>query len=222
MYQSESSNGLKQYSLSNIFNLVCWQFIVKYFITLLLFCLHSVCPDNSSGQQGVKRKKFYAGVEMGTGLLMFSRNNIDGKLRARYALGFSGGYIPFRALKAGINLNGYLIESFGNFYSNPEKGISISNTQIQLQLLPFKGLDIFANLQGGWSVYTNHHPDEYNSKGISGKVGVGYGQNVGQRLVVSLVCNFSTGKFNDVHFLDVSVTNQHFNAFEVVACLTYK
>jgi hypothetical protein len=196
--------------------------LTKYFLILLLFEINTIGTGKSYAQQDTIGKKFYAGVEMGASGLLLSQNNLEGNRSASYVLGFYGGYIPFRALRIGINLNGYLIESFGNFYESPEKGVSISNVQGQLQVLPFRTVHIFANMQGGWSTYTNHHPNDYNSNGFAGKAGLGYEYGFGKRLFVSLLFNYSTGKFNDVKYPGLSITNQHFNAYEIVANLTYR
>lgn len=187
---------------------------------LLLYCLCIIWPNHLNAQQKAPTKKFYAGVEMGAGFLQFSNNNIDGERTARFVLGFYGGYIPIRALRLGINLNGYLIEPFD--YSNPEKGKSISNTQAQIQILPFKNNNLFANIQGGWSTYINHHPNESNSKGTAAKIGLGYEFTLGKRLFATLILNYTTGKFNDLNNLGTLTTDQHYNAYEMITCISFR
>ena len=193
------------------------------FIFKIILCLYiTIGPCKLYARQNVSGKKYYVGVEMGTALLQLSQNNNEGDRTARYVLGFYGGFIPFRALRIGINLNGYLIESFGNFYTNPEKGISISNTMAQLQVFPFKRIHLFANVEGGWSTYVNHHPDEYNAKGIAGKAGIGYEFYVAKRLFATLKLNYSNGNFNDTKYTGILITNQHYQSSEIVLGITYK
>jgi hypothetical protein len=122
----------------------------------------------------------------------------------------------------GISLNGYLIESFGDFYKSPERGISISNFHGVMQLFPIKNSGLFANLQGGRSVYTNHHPGNYNAAGLSGKTGMGYELKIGHRSCVSIVMNYGFGRFRDLHYPGVDITGQHFSVFEISAGFVYR
>lgn len=197
-------------------------FKTKIFLLLFLNNLTAVLFSKLKAQQNTTKEMYYVGMEMGPALLQFSSNQITGDRLARYELNFYGGYVPFRALRLGVNLNGYLMESFGNINSNPEKGISISNIHGQLQVLPFKTNNIFTNIQGGWSNYTNHHPDGFNSKGISGKLGFGYYFVLGKKIFISLMLNYGVGKFNDVNYPGVSITNQRYNAYEIVIGITYR
>lgn len=197
-----------------------YHYITKYYFILLLYSLSIIWPNHLNAQQKAPTKKFYAGAETGAGFLQYSSNTNEGERTARFSLGFYGGYIPFRTLRLGINLNGYLIEPFD--YSSPEKGKSISNTQVQIQIMPFKNNNLFANFQGGWSTYTNHHPYESNSKGTAGKIGLGYEFNLGKRLFGSLILNYATGKFKDVNYLGILTTDQHYDTFEILTCITFR
>jgi hypothetical protein len=161
-------------------------------------------------------------MEMGAGLLALSRNNLPADQTARFAMGFYGGYSPVRWLRAGINLNGWLIESFGNFYDDPAKGISVSNSNLQVALFPFKRVNIFTQWQGGISNYTNHHPNEYNTDGTAMKLGLGYEHDVAKHVGISLQLNFGWGRFKDVNYPpDISVTDQHYQATELLLGITY-
>jgi hypothetical protein len=120
------------------------------------------------------KKKFYVGMETGIGLLKLSRNNLSSGQNSCFSLGFNGGVIPFKWLRTGISLNGWLLESYGNFYKDPSKGISISNFFGEIQAFPFQRTNLFAKLSGGFSKYINMHWDESNAKGFGARAGVGY------------------------------------------------
>jgi hypothetical protein len=191
--------------------------VAKGFILIFLFVAFSI-----QAQPVIPEKKFYAGIETGPAFLMLSRNHEKADRTARFALGFFGGYIPLPLLRLGISLNGTLIESFGDFYTSPEKGISISNFHAVLQVFPIKNSGFFVNLQGGRSVYVNHHPDNYNAAGFSGKTGLGYELKTGHRTRVSIVMNYGSGKFRDLHYPGVSITDQHFSTYEISAVFIYR
>lgn len=171
-------------------------------------------------KQDTTKEIYYVGMEMGPALLHFSSNQINSEKYTQYGLSFFGGFVPFRALRLGLNLNGYLIEPFD--FNSPEKGISISNIHAQIQILPFTSNNIFANIQGGWSTYINHHPNGFDSKGISGKIGVGYHYVLGKNIFASVIFNYGFGKFNNVNSPGVLITNQHYNAYEIAIGITYR
>lgn len=192
----------------------------KYYWKVFFYGLSLIGTNYLNAQENAVSKKFYVGTEIGVGFLHFSNDNSDGNRTARFALGFQAGYIPFRALRFGVNLNGYLIEPSN--YSNPEKGISIFNTQAQIQIMPLKEYNLFANIQGGWSKYTNNHPNASGYKGTAAKIGLGYEYSLGSRLFLAVIFNYSMGTFNDSNYPGVSTTDQHYNAYEIVTCITFR
>jgi len=112
----------------------------KLLTVLLIFQIISYLTFTAFGQSNSVKRKFYAGVDDSLGLLKLSRNGVASERNSCFSLGFNGGFIPFNWLRTGISLNGYLIESFGNFYKDPEKGISISNIYGQAEIFPLKKL----------------------------------------------------------------------------------
>ncbi|MDH5250444.1 MAG: hypothetical protein OEW40_15710 [Cyclobacteriaceae bacterium] len=175
----------------------------------------------ATAQHNSAEKRFYVGLNAGTGLLLLSKNDLNTSRDARFSLGFFGGYKPNRWLRTGIILNGWLIEAFGAFGSNPEKGVSISNVYGQLQIFPFAEFPIFANISGGYSSYTNHHPDEFNAHGSGGLFGLGYEKDLSKRLAASFVVNYGFGRFKDVENVAAVVKNQHYDVIEFLVAIVY-
>ena len=64
-------------------------------------------------QQQTTKEIYYVGIEMGPAFLQFSNDQINAEKSTQYELSFFFGYVPNRALRLGLNLNGYLIEPFG-------------------------------------------------------------------------------------------------------------
>jgi hypothetical protein len=189
---------------------------VALFIQILSHFLITVKAQNY-----VVRSKFYAGMDAGIGLLNLARNDLTSQRSNTFALGFYGGYMPFKWLRTGINISGWLIESYGNFYDDPSKGISISNTYLQVQAFPFNKFDFFINFAGGISGYINHHMDEYNAKGSGIITGVGYERKLAGNVGISLMINYGFGQFNDVNYPGISVKNQHYDVTEFLIGFTY-
>jgi hypothetical protein len=168
----------------------------------------------------IVRSKFYVGMDAGVGLLNLSQNG-ESQLSNPFSLGFYGGFMPFNWLRTGISIGGWLLEPYGNFYDDPAKGISISNTFLQIQAFPFKKFDLFLNFAGGISNYINHHPDEYNSKGTGILAGIGFERRLLGNLGISLLVNYGSGSFNDVIYSGVSVKNQKYKVTEFLIGFTY-
>ncbi len=179
-----------------------------------------VTPYCLVAQDDSEHKRFYVGLEMGSGWLALSQNNLSTETTARYALGFYGGYQPLRSLRIGINLGGWLIQPFN--YSDPAKGVSVSHTSAQIMVLPLKHFPLFMNLQFGRSVYTNHHPDRYNAKGTALKVGMGYELKINTHLVLPISINYGNGKFSDIQLPGVSYVNQHYEVMELLLGITFR
>lgn len=183
----------------------------KKISSFITFCYFGLIPSVVSAQSDSTYRKFYVGVNMGTGLLQLSKNDLTSDRNARYALGFCGGYIPFKWLWVGFDLNGWLIEPYGNFYKDPAKGISISNFYGEFKLFPFKAPRVFANIAGGFSNYINHHPDGSNANGRGALLGFGYKMDLTKRLELFFIVNYGFGRFNDVNNLAAHAYNQHYD-----------
>lgn len=204
-----------------------YQYPKKIALFILLFCIWQLTATNSYSQTNTPentkdsfKRGFYGGVEMGAGWLELSQNNQTEGREARFIFGLYAGYRPFRALKAGIKIDGYLIEAYDN--SNPAEGISISNTHFHAQVFPFKKIALFANLQGGWSKYINQNFGKHDAKGSSQKIGLGYEYTLAEHLRLSLLGNYGFGKFKDVNDVMITVHDQHFDSWDITLCITYQ
>lgn len=193
----------------------------KALIAIVIYTLIQFLPVSLKAQEDPHRKKFYVGMDMGAGWLTYSQNNQPDNYTARYALALYGGYQPFQWLRIGINVNGWLIEPFGNFYDEPEKGVSISNTNGEILFLPLKQ-NLFFRLQGGHSTYTNHHPGNYNASGTNLKVGIGYELTLASHWVLPISIQYGTGKFKDVNYPGIAVVNQNFDVIELLVGITFR
>ena len=201
-----------RYSNKYVF-VFCSMFLL---MTASLFA-QSGAPDNNSN---TFKKGFYVGIEMGAGWLQLESSNQDESREGKFIMGFYGGYRFFYELRAGVKIDGYLIEA--SDYSNPAKGIGISNTSFQVQVFPLKTVPLFVNFQYGWSRYSNNHPlDGYDTNGTSQKIGLGYEYNLNKHFDVSLITNYGFGKFDDVNNISETILDQNYNSWDITLCLTY-
>jgi len=190
-------------------------FIIRLVQLLMLFSASGIAQDIHA------HKKFYTGLEMGTGWLHLSKNDVPANRTARYSLGFYGGYTPFRWLRVGINASGWLIEPFV-YLRNSTEGVSVSNTNLQVVVFPCQKVNLFLNIQGGIATYTSKHFGEYNARGECAKAGVGYEYGISGNFGLSMTVNYGFGRLNDVKSPGISVVNQHYDVVEILIGVTYR
>lgn len=190
----------------------------KFFLAVLACQIGTALFPATYAQSRPERRKFYAGIAIGVGLLELSRNNFPEDRKSRFALGFHGGYSPFHWLRAGLDLNGWLIEPYD--INNPSKGISISNTYGQIEVFPCKKFNFLISLEGGVAKYMNQHPTEYYARGTGIKFGLGYEHEAAKHLAISMTVNYCSGHFDDVLY-PLPTINQHYNTVEFLLGITY-
>lgn len=201
--------------------IACMNRFGKLLTFVLIFQITTYFSFTAFGQSNSVKEKFYVGIEGGLGLLKLSRNDLSSERNSCFSLGFNGGIIPFHWLRTGISMNGYLIESFGDFYKNTEKGISISNFYGPAEIFPFKKTNLYLNVSGGFSHYTNMHPDEFATNGTGAIIGIGHEQKLSKRVGVSFEINYGFGRLNDVKNIVATVKNQHYDITEFMIGFTY-
>jgi len=205
--------------MSYIYSRKCVFVFMIYSVFLLMNTFLYAQESVSKNDSNTFKKGFYVGAEMGVGWLQLSSDIQDGSRDGRFIMGFYGGYRPLYLFRAGIKIDGYLIEAGDN--SHPEKGIGISNTSFQIQVFPFKTIALFSNFQYGWSTYENMHIHGHNANGTSQKIGLGYEYDLNRHFALSAITNYGFGKFNDVNDVLVSVHDQKYDSWDVTLCLTY-
>ncbi len=160
------------------------------------------------------------GMDAGVGLLNLSMND-QSQHRNPFALDFYGGIMPLRWLRTGISIGGWLLEPYGDYETDPSKGISIENIYAQIQVFPFDSFDLFLNFAGGFSNYINMHPGAYNAQGTGLLAGLGYERRLLGKMGISLMVNYGIGSFNDLKYTGISMKNQHYEITEFLIGLTW-
>jgi hypothetical protein len=195
------------------------RYTVKLLAVVLIVDIFFCYPNTSQAQNSVVRSKFYVGMDTGVGLLNLSQNDLPSQQSNPFALGFYGGVMPFKWLRTGIIVSGWLLEPYNNY--DPAKGVSVSNTYLQIQAFPFKKFDLFLNVAGGISSYNNMHPADYDAEGTGMLTGLGYETRLLGNMGISLMINYGFGQFKDVKLPVASVTNQHYDITEFIIGFTY-
>ena len=192
--------------------------IAAWFI--LFFLLPLLCTVNTAAQTNKKAGKFYGGLNAGTGYLHYNLYN-DSKKMAPFVLEIYGGYSPATWLRTGISLGGMTIES-GNLYY-PQKGVGMSEADLQVMILPLSKQNLFVNMQAGLSNYWTNHDAGQNLHGFNARFGIGYEiyykkktpNSFVKKMATTFGINYGFGKLNDVDIQNMNYSNQHYSDIAV-------
>ena len=161
-------------------------------------------------------------LKFGTGISALSFNeNQRTRQQGCFTMAFAGGYNPTDWLRLGIDLNGYLLEPYGNFNSSPDKGESISCINLFTEWCPFKKRRLYFIGEGGFSRYTNMHTDGYSSRGWAFKPGMGYALALPKNMLMAFQVAYCVGGFKNVVYPGISFTRRRFNAVEFTLTLYF-
>jgi len=98
-------------------------------------------------------------MNLGIGVVKGNIHNEEINTDSHFALHFNVGYFIFKSVQAGITLNGWLFEPFGEI-PFASKGEGISNGMVHIQYYPIRNKRFYFKSAYGLSEYTNLRPEE--------------------------------------------------------------
>lgn len=186
-------------------------------ISMWLLCGCMILSHSLQSQQAFSEKKpsgrkwFYIGTEWGAGYLKYSRGNDSSHVGTKVAMDLHAGIRPAPFLKTGILANGWTIESYGSFNTNPDKGISVSNIYGYLAVRPFSHIPVWLQGMAGRTKYVNMHPGEYFARGFGYLFGANWEQPLDKkkRVFLSSSCNYGAGKLKELDVFPNEIKRTH-------------
>lgn len=155
---------------------------------------------------------WWAGMELGGAELQLNSNQVTRPRAATFALGFVGGHALGQRMRAGIEVNGLLLQA-SNF-NDPTVGEGVSNVLGILDAFPSRQKRFFLRGGAGYSSYTNNRPLEFGSSGWSWTAGAGYEFRVRQAFGLAPMVAYSAGHLGDVRNPILTDTGRRFSAIE--------
>jgi hypothetical protein len=134
---------------------------------------------------------WWVSFEAGGGSLTLTSDQQKGAAKTRGAMGFAGGYQPVDWLRAGLHMNGWLIQA-GDLY-DPTKGESVSNLGGIVDLIPSQRHRLFARGGFGLSMYANDHLDGVYGHGPGWEAGGGYEIPIPGQLRLAPMVEYASG-----------------------------
>jgi hypothetical protein len=176
----------------------------KTLILVLLIC------NQLSAQVSSKLKGFYGSVNLGIGVVKGNIQSEEINTDSHFALHFNVGYFISTSLQAGITLNGWLFEPYGEI-PFAYRGESISNAMIHLQYYPIRNRRFYLKGAYGLSEYTNLRPEGNHGNGDAFMIASGYEMSIGKRnflLGIQLSYNLGNLKYNKIPGANVLVNRK--------------
>lgn len=164
-------------------------------------------------------RPWWIGGELGDGQLKLTSDQSSGSRNPTFGLGFAGGHKLGNWARIGLELNGWLLQSFN--LSNPAVGESVSNVLGIVDAFPIKKTPIFLRAGAGLALYQNNRPNGFNGNGWSWTAGGGYEFPLTGRLGLAPIVDYAAGSLGDVNNLITVQTGRHYSVVEFKAAIIW-
>ncbi len=177
----------------------------------------SVSPPRAREERTVR--PWWIGFELGDGQIKLTSDQFSGTRNPAFALGFVGGHSLGNRARIGLELNGWLLQSFNN--NNPAVGESVSNVLGVVDAFPIRKAPIFLRAGAGLALYTNNRPTGFNSNGWSWTAAAGYEIPVTENLGLTPIVGYAAGSLGDVRNIITVQTGRRYSAVEFKAAIIW-
>lgn len=96
-------------------------------------------------------RPWWVALELGEGQLKLTSDQLNTARNPVFALGFVGGHSLGNRARVGLELNGWLLQSFN--LNNPAVGESVSNVLVVVDVFPIRKTPIFLRAGPGLALY---------------------------------------------------------------------
>jgi len=157
-------------------------------------------------------RPWWVGLELGDGQIKLTSDQFSGTRNPAFALGFVGGHSLGNQARIGLEVNGWLLQSFNN--SNPAVGESVSNVLGMVDAFPMRKTPIFLRAGAGLALYQNNRPGGSNGSGWSWIAGLGYEIPITKNFALAPIAGYAGGSLGDVRNAVTVETGRHYSAVE--------
>jgi hypothetical protein len=177
----------------------------------------SVSPPRGREERTVR--PWWVGLELGDGQIKLTSDQFRGTRNPAFALGFVGGHSLGNRVRIGLELKGWLLQSFNN--SNPAVGESVSNVLGLVDAFPIRKTPIFLRAGAGLALYQNNRPGGSNSSGWSWTAGVGYEIPLTENFGLAPIVDYAAGSLGDVRNIITVETGRRYSVVEFKAAVIW-
>jgi len=162
----------------------------------------------AQGQQELTVRPWWVGFELGDGQIKLTSDRLGGTRNPAFALGFVGGHGLGNRARLGLEVNGWLLQSFNT--SNPAVGESVSSVLGIIDAFPIRKTPIFLRAGAG-----------SNGSGGSWTAGAGYEISLTKNFGLAPVVDYAAGSLGDVRNVIPAQTGRRYSVVEFKAAIIW-
>ncbi|SRR5712692_3866410 len=185
----------------------------RHFV-ILIACLILATPVAfAQAQKEPTVRPWWVGFELGDGQIKLTSDQLSGTRNPAFALGFVGGHNLGNRARIGLEVDGWLLQSFNT--SNPAVGESVSNVLGLVDAFPTRKTPIFLRAGAGLALYQNNRPGGSNGSGWSWTAGLGYEIPLRKNFGLAPIVDYAAGSLGDVRNVITVQTGRRYSVVEV-------
>ncbi len=164
-------------------------------------------------------RPWWVALELGDGQLKLTSDQFNTTRHPAFALGFAGGHSLGNRARIGLEMNGWLLQSFN--LNNPAVGESVSNVWVVADALPIRKTPIFLRAGSGLALYQNNRPGGFGGTGWSWTAGVGYEIPLTKQFGLAPIVDYAAGSLGDVRNILAVETNRRYSVVEFKVAIAW-
>ncbi len=169
---------------------------------------------------GQQNRNWWVAGEFGEGEFKLHSNQMDSKRDPAVALGLAGGHRLGNRVRAGMHVNGWLLEAFN--INDSSVGQGVTNVMGVIDTFPLEEWPRFFVRGGlGLTIYSDNRKTEPGGKGLVWEAGAGYEIPLSEQFFLAPTAAFAQGYLNDTHNRLGPATGRRFSVAEFKIAVVY-
>ena len=193
--------------------------VLAYLGTLIVGIAMTTSAAYAQGRKELPVRPWWVGFELGDGQIKLTSDQVSGTRNSAFALGGVGGHSLGNRARVGLELNGWLLQSFNN--NNPAVGESVSNVLGVFDAFPIRRTPLFLRAGAGLALYQNNRPGGFNSSGWSWTAGVGYEIPLTKNFGLAPMVDYAAGSLGNVRNVITVNTGRRYSVVEFKATVIW-
>ena len=169
--------------------------------------------------RGQLNRPWWVSLELGAGQLKLISNQRSSNGLTTFAMGFSGGRRLAPWARAGVHLNGWLLQAAN--LNDPTVGEAVSNFNGILDVFPIVKRGLFLRGGGGVSMYSNNQPLASDGHGLGWEAGAGYELPLPKGVRISPIVEYASGGLGNAFAPSIPGTAPTYSILEFKAAIIY-
>lgn len=170
-------------------------------------------------REGRVVRPWWVALELGDGQLKLTSDQSYTNRNPAFALGFVGGHSLGNRARIGLEMNGWLLQSFN--LNNPAVGESVSNVLAVVDAFPIRKAPMLLRVGPGLALYQNNRPGGFGGSGFAWTAGVGYEIPLTENLSLAPMVDYAAGSLGDVRNAIAVETGRRYSIVEFKVAIAW-